>query len=344
MLSFVPREKIRAIVDQIARAALFLEQKGLCHRDIKSANIFVSDDFEQATLLDVSVLRDISCPVGTGTDHGNRLPMIATARYSPPEYLFRLLEPSKESWHALNVYQLGALLYDLISREMIFEAEERICGDNRYRFAWIVATVNPEASADDVDRDLLDLTRRALDKDWERRSTISLSDFFDDMPARRDNALRLLGISNLPVATHSVAKLPMSQIISIAQLAEDAFAGELLRQNVRCIHKTKRAGPNVQLTFSWEKIVDSTEPSEEITYYLDLTGIQTGGGAQIAIGAKLESKRVEESASAAASRPPILITDRCEVHVVEVAREMLAQLAVELAKVHPLTADPLGGE
>ncbi len=46
VLAQVPREKIRHIVDQVAKAAAFLRKKGICHRDIKSANIFVTDDFE----------------------------------------------------------------------------------------------------------------------------------------------------------------------------------------------------------------------------------------------------------------------------------------------------------
>ncbi|HEX3860133.1 MAG TPA: protein kinase [Stellaceae bacterium] len=52
-LTFIPRKNIRLIVDQIARAVIYLRSKSLCHRDIKSANVFVSDDFECATLLGI---------------------------------------------------------------------------------------------------------------------------------------------------------------------------------------------------------------------------------------------------------------------------------------------------
>lgn len=105
-LKDVPRSKIRVILDQIAKASIFLRSKGLCHRDIKSANIFVSADFTHATLLDLSVARDVHDPIGTGTDHSGQLPVVATSRYSPPEYLFRLVDPSPELWHALDIYQL----------------------------------------------------------------------------------------------------------------------------------------------------------------------------------------------------------------------------------------------
>ena len=127
-LADVPRGKIRQILAQVAQAAIFLRGKGLCHRDIKAANVFISDDFDHCTLLDISVIRDVADPIGLGTDHDGQLPFVATARYSPPEYLFRLLDPSPELWHALTVYQLGALLHDLIMREALFRSEERRVG------------------------------------------------------------------------------------------------------------------------------------------------------------------------------------------------------------------------
>jgi serine/threonine protein kinase len=37
----IPRNKVRHIMDQIAKAAIFLRGKNLCHRDIKAANIFM---------------------------------------------------------------------------------------------------------------------------------------------------------------------------------------------------------------------------------------------------------------------------------------------------------------
>src|SRR5690242_7542651 len=129
----IPRAKIRGIVDQIARSALFLRSRNLCHRDIKAANIFISDDYNQATLLDISVIRDIYDPVGSGSDRDGQLPVLATARYSPPEYLFRLVEVGPELWHALTIYQLGGLLHDLIMREPLFEAEYLRSKENRYR-------------------------------------------------------------------------------------------------------------------------------------------------------------------------------------------------------------------
>ena len=195
----VPRSQIRTILHDIAQACLFLQTRGLCHRDIKTANVFISDDFCHATLLDISVIRAIHDPVGVGSDHNGQLPVLATARYSPPEYLFRLVEPAPELWHALNVYQLGALLHDLIVRKPLFQDEYEQSKANRYRFAWVVATKEPRIEAPDVDHDLLFLARRALDKDWHRRSALHIEDFLNDSTTRQQHAFHMLGLHRDPV-------------------------------------------------------------------------------------------------------------------------------------------------
>jgi serine/threonine protein kinase len=207
-LAEVPRSKIRQIVDQVAQAAIFLRSNRLCHRDIKSANVFISDDFDHATLLDLSVTRDIYDPIGTGTDHDGQLPVVATARYSPPEYLFRLLEPGPELWHALDVYQLGGILHDLIVREPLFQVEYEKCKENRYRFAWVIATAPVEVRANDVDQDLVFLARRALDKDWESRSKLRLEEFLATPPPNRHIRSDCWGLG--PPLLHRLARLKSS--------------------------------------------------------------------------------------------------------------------------------------
>ena len=203
----IPRAKIRSIVDQVAQALIFLRLRGLCHRDVKSANVFISHDFGHATLLDLSVTRDVNDPVGLGTDQDNQLPVVATARYSPPEYLFRLLDPTPDAWHALDVYQLGGLLHDLIMREPLFETEFLSSRENRYRFAWIVATVSPSVNATDVDRDLIFLARRALDKDWKKRSLLKLENFLANEDNQQALALSAIGLGRPHRVTPSTPSL-----------------------------------------------------------------------------------------------------------------------------------------
>jgi serine/threonine protein kinase len=254
-LQEVPREKIRQIVDQVAQAVLFLSSKKLCHRDIKAANIFISDDFEQATLLDISVIRDIHDPIGIGTDHEGQLPVVATARYSPPEYLFRLIDPGPELWDALSVYQLGALLHDLIVQKPLFHNEYINSAGNRYRFAWIVASVVPEVIANDVDQDLIFLARRALEKNWERRLEISLEEFLSDAHIQQKHALEILGLSDLKksiVRENESYHSLLSHATEVADALEKTVRQILKDRNITARHSISGKAPLTKvITFEW---------------------------------------------------------------------------------------------
>jgi serine/threonine-protein kinase len=113
-----------------------------------------------------------------GTDHGRKRPFIATAQYSSPEYLFRLDAPSPSLWKALNIYQVGAVLHDLINKKPLFDEEVSLT--NRWLLARAVLTKTPNYP--DVDQTRLiaqkALATRCLTKDMETRLRIvSWNDF-----------------------------------------------------------------------------------------------------------------------------------------------------------------------
>lgn len=250
-LEHVPRNKIRGIVDQVAKAAIFLRERGLSHRDLKSANVFISDDFERATVLDLSVLREINDPVGIGTDHDNQLPVVATSRYTPPEYLFRLEAPSPELWHGVDVYQLGGLLHDLIMKEPMFSDEYAASSENRYRFAWIVATVDPVVKATDVDLDLVLMARRALDKNWDRRRHIKLEDFLRE---ESDYSLSLaaIGVAASPKALAG-AREPLRPVKAreFAAVVESQVQALLSERSLRATHAAEPGADDFKWTLRW---------------------------------------------------------------------------------------------
>jgi len=172
----VPRDKIFSIISQIASAAKYLEELDLAHRDIKPANIAISDDFTHATLLDMSVLR----PVGLSeiTDENEQKVFIGTLRYSPPELLYRREKDSRDGWKAINFYQLGAVLYDLIMRKPIFY-------DHSEPYAILVDAVRdakPKIKANDVDNNLIFLAKCCLVKDPEKRLSLVSWDDFTNLP------------------------------------------------------------------------------------------------------------------------------------------------------------------
>ena len=329
----IPRARIRTILNDVAQACIFLESRGLCHRDIKTANVFVSDDFCHATLLDISVIRAIHDPVGVGSDHNGQLPVLATARYSPPEYLFRLVEPSPELWHALNVYQLGAVLHDLIVRMPLFHDEYEQSKANRYRFAWVVATQDPPIEAPDVDHDLLFLARRALDKDWRRRSSLHVEDFLNDSTTRQRLAFHLLGIQCDPVAppTPNVQGTRV-RLDEVSHTLKTRLTAYFHNGGLTTTHQVL-PGPDgdnsrtVELTWTTNDEVGSTI---DVSFRCTLRLEQSYQGKQFQLKVELAKQKDGKEKSVYISLPDIADDDHSSTQLADQAEAALAELATEL--------------
>ncbi|MEK7992989.1 MAG: protein kinase [Planctomycetota bacterium] len=177
VLQSLPRERVWPLTSQVASAARFLEQLNLVHRDIKPDNVFVSEDFQHARLLDLGVIRPIGEPGLTDRD---QRPFIGTLQYSSPEFLFRTENDTPDGWRALTFYQLGALLHDLIMRERIF-------AEQRSPYAALVEAVkslSPTVEAPDVPPDLILLAKSCLCKDPELRLRLVRWEHFDPPSAQ----------------------------------------------------------------------------------------------------------------------------------------------------------------
>ncbi|WP_207816651.1 protein kinase [Pseudomonas sp. 50_B] len=173
VLKDVPDDSVEILIRQLVSAVLYLEGHGIVHRDIKPENIHVSECWKKLKLLDLGVVREFDPgPGAADTDQGAQRPFLATAQYSSPEYLFRLDEPSRELWQGLNIYQVGAVLHDLIMKEPLFRAE--IEADNR----WLVAKavlLNPPNFKDGNPSRLIylkSLAAKCLSKDLQARLTL----------------------------------------------------------------------------------------------------------------------------------------------------------------------------
>jgi serine/threonine protein kinase len=333
----VPRNRIRHIVDQVVRATLFLKSKDLCHRDIKAANIFVSDDFEQVTLLDISVVRNIHDPVGVGTDHDGQLPVVATARYSPPEYLFRLLEPGPKLWHALNIYQLGALLHDLIKKEPLFETEYIKSKDNRYRFAWIVATASRKIDAEDVDQDLVFTARRSLDIDWERRSILRLEDFLADSNARQASALRFLGLASdhIPNTQSEDVSGRHQRALEISRGLEDAIVKYLRGNAVTATHELMPGLTDTSklLTFRWNSPTPEADATfRRIEFQLTIQLLLRPGGYSFGVSAKLSASISDTERSVSMELPEASDGSGVEATLARQVEAAFAKLAIDITR------------
>lgn len=175
-LSEVPDDRVHPLLKQLVLAVQFLDERGLVHRDIKPANIVVSPDFNELKLLDFGVMRRIAHDEGSGTD-GHEF--IATAQYSPPEFLVREETPGELGFEAINVYQVGAVLHDLITKSALF-AEEKATR-NKFKLFKAVTEKRPRVISGTVPPRLIALCLAALDKDPQSRiASVQLGDFLSD--------------------------------------------------------------------------------------------------------------------------------------------------------------------
>jgi serine/threonine protein kinase len=340
-LDRVPREKIRTIVSRIADAVTFLDSHQLCHRDIKAENIFVADNFDHVTLLDLSVARQITDPLGLGTDQDGQLPIVATARYSPPEYLFRLLDPGPEQWHALNIYQLGCLLFDLITRTQIFQAEYTASKANRYRFAWIVATVDPVVDSPDVPLDLQILARRALDKDWRRRSRLTVRDFSDDSRQLRANALSVIGIGRPPPkddvqSVESTIQSVSQRFREIAGAVEKLITTALRDTGITSEHTVtpNRARGECLLRWKW-KVESADHEIVQVVYSANLRLASPAEGGSINVALDLKYGEADNARNASIELRPERISAGVEESISLAIRECLGELALRALGAQP---------
>lgn len=170
VLKDVPDSSVEGLIRQLISAVLYLEGLGIVHRDIKPENIHVSECWGKLKLLDLGVVREFDPgPGAADTDQGAQRPFLATAQYSSPEYLFRLDEPSRELWQGLNIYQVGAVLHDLIMKEPLFRAE--IEAGNRWLVAKAVLLNSPNFKDGNPSRlvHLKSLATKCLNKDLQAR-------------------------------------------------------------------------------------------------------------------------------------------------------------------------------
>ncbi|WP_419808234.1 protein kinase domain-containing protein [Sphingomonas sp.] len=176
VIAEVPDARVAPLIAQLADAVTFLDALGLVHRDIKPANIGVSRNFSELKLLDLGVLRAIGLGEGAGTDQDGKARFVATAQYSPPEYLAREEPPGAVGFEALNVYQIGAVLHDMIVKRPLFADEADSL--NKARLYRAVLNKEPEVFGAGVPARLNSLCRAALTKNPEARlAAVSVADF-----------------------------------------------------------------------------------------------------------------------------------------------------------------------
>jgi serine/threonine protein kinase len=113
MLGPAAPDQVSAFLRQVGDALSRAHEKGLLHRDVKPANVFVLDGQPlRFKLLDFGLARDAFSPSQTGEN------VVGTPRYIAPELLKGEL-PSPRS----DLYCLAATAYEMLTATPVFRAE-----------------------------------------------------------------------------------------------------------------------------------------------------------------------------------------------------------------------------
>jgi hypothetical protein len=194
---------------------------------------------------------------GAGTDDNGQLPFVATAQYSSPEYLFRLVPQGPDLWRGLTYYQIGGVLHDLIMRRPLFA--DRVTNENKYLIAYAVANETPELHLGGVEDELVLLARDCLDKDLARRlSLVSWKRLtLNDELASLDAARKRLGLgsvsSNVNSSTATNVDEHMHNLIEVAKQLrvqiDSIFREEGFPSAARTISKAGDDAASLKVTF-----------------------------------------------------------------------------------------------
>lgn len=264
VLDSIPRVNIADLIEQLASAAMQLENWGFTHRDIKPENIHVSEDFASLMLLDFGVMKPHGDDSATSLQVSKAF--VGTHQYSPPEMIHGREENTLDGWRAITFYQVGAVLHDLIVRKPIFQHATT-------RHADLVTAIDNETvvvASDDVDSRLCNLATRCLLKiPLERLELVRWNDFMfselvsqkPSLQARKDALQRQIQVGRAlnrvnvieDVETRRLKDVRLSTIVRAARARFDqalAELGNLMPTRSTVVDGVAHPSPSVTYTFA----------------------------------------------------------------------------------------------
>lgn len=156
-------EFIIKVIQTLVNTTERLIEKEKVHRDIKPENIMVSKD--NITLMDLGVLKLIGAKSFSDEEEKQ---FVGTLRYAPPEFLTREEHNTVEGWRAINLYQIGGVVHDLIMKKELFHDEVPYS-----KIVYAIKENTPSIINKDFPFGTIQLARSLLIKDWKKRLAVN---------------------------------------------------------------------------------------------------------------------------------------------------------------------------
>jgi serine/threonine protein kinase len=178
------------LVAQIAEALDYAHAHRVIHRDVKPANILITAD-NKVKITDFGIAR---LDTSNLTQEGQ---LLGTPNYMAPEQI-----QGKEIDHRADLFALGVVLYEMLTRHKPFQGENLTVVSHRIVYDHFTP---PKEYAKDLPPGVEQVLDRALDKDPNRRYQRA-KDMADDLrrmlTAARDDLNETLSIASWAPGTH----------------------------------------------------------------------------------------------------------------------------------------------
>jgi serine/threonine-protein kinase len=180
----MPPEKALAIARQIISGLAHAHQQEIFHRDVKPANIMISQEIghgERVRLLDFGLAR-LQGNVGRDATQTNMV--VGTPNYMAPEQTV----PGSTVDARTDLYAVGVIIYEMIVGDRPFIAEDTMQLLGMHRAAPIPRLADRLKEGTEIPRGLQELIDKAMAKSPDARfqTAIAMAEAIDQVLARRD--------------------------------------------------------------------------------------------------------------------------------------------------------------